>query len=57
METYCEETGLIFTENIDIQFRATNPAGTTTGGITTYIYDGTAPSYSSRGTIDIGFNI
>jgi len=39
-------TDVNFTDDINIQFRATNPAGTTTGGITTYLYDNIAPTIS-----------
>lgn len=41
---YCEATSLNPAADIHVQFRATNSAGTTTGGITTYIYDTVAPS-------------
>ena len=40
----CQATGLIVTEDIVVQFRATNNGGTTTGGSTAYHYDNTGPS-------------
>ena len=39
----CEATGLLFTDYIIVQFRATNNGGTTTGANTTYRYDNTGP--------------
>ena len=41
---YCEATGLIFTDDIIVQFRATNNGGTTTGTSTTYRYDAIGPT-------------
>ena len=40
----CEATNITPTDDIHVQFRATNSVGITTGGITTYIYDNTAPT-------------
>jgi hypothetical protein len=43
MGNYCEATGLIYTDTINISFRATNPAGTNAGGEVRYYYDDVGP--------------
>jgi len=42
--TYCQATGIVYTWNIDVQFRATNTGWIVTWGITSYVYDDIAPS-------------
>ena len=40
----CEATNITPTDDIIVQFRATNNGGTTTGASTTYRYDNTGPT-------------